>query len=191
MSLLHVIEAVYKAIPEKFHNMLEHSYTNIEDVMKAAASAVRSLVIHLTKLKAHAIFNDIPVSPDILNSAHRQATSNWCLCLLGYDMARTRYKQCPELLYPIGEGDAASQCLFYSPTMVKILSVALHGASSITTGKPTKSTNDELWKVMEITAGRIAFAAIVVHFLLSADRSFVPMRERTKIPYSWDFEFYI
>ncbi|KAK0503766.1 hypothetical protein EDD18DRAFT_1099090 [Armillaria luteobubalina] len=129
------------------------------------------------KKSANIIFEGI-VPITAFTNGHDQSTGQLCLTLLGYDSIRQRYAQCPELLFPPGQGCKQGPALFWSPTLVKVLSHILLGPSSLTTGKKTQLTNAVLWEKTAITPGAIAYAAVII-------------RESTKIPYAADCWFYI
>ncbi|KAK0463039.1 uncharacterized protein EV420DRAFT_1639124 [Desarmillaria tabescens] len=191
ISLLWIVKALYRVIPEKFHDMLESGYSGMENMMKAAAGGLRSTMMHHIRQSASTIFEDIPVPHTVFHPGYAQGSNELCLSLLGYDEVRQRYKQCPKVLYPVGEGDEASVSLFRSPAMVKVLSLILYGLSSLRAGKMIRSTNGTLWKIFAITPGTIACAAIILCYLLTSDGNFLEEGDKTGIPYSQDCDYYI
>ncbi|KAK0481053.1 hypothetical protein EDD18DRAFT_1363281 [Armillaria luteobubalina] len=142
------------------------------------------------KKSANIIFEGI-VPITAFANGHDQSTDQLWLTLLGYDSIRQRYAQCPELLFPPGQGCKQGPALFQSPTLVKVLSHVLLGPSSLTTGKKTRSMNAILWEKTVITPGAIAYATVVAQYLLSRDNTFAEIGESTKIPYAANCRFYI
>ncbi|KAK0432090.1 hypothetical protein EV421DRAFT_1911286 [Armillaria borealis] len=191
ISTLRVIEALYAAIPESFHDMVENAYPVFVQTMTDAATGLRSTLMHNIKKNTFWIFDDIPVPHQTFLPSASQGTDDLCLSLLGYNNIKNKYKQCPKILYPIGEGDEASSQLFQSPAMIKVLSIILYGASSLQAGKPTRSTNGRIWQMDAITPGAIACAAVIVRYLLSADGTFQKEGDKSGIPYSYDINYYI
>ncbi|SJL09157.1 uncharacterized protein ARMOST_12533 [Armillaria ostoyae] len=197
ISTLRVIEAIYAAIPESFHDMVENAYPvfvqtiSLPLIMTDAATGLRSTLMHNIKKNTFWIFDDIPVPHQTFLPSASRGTDDLCLSLLGYDKIKNKYKQCPKILYPIGEGDEASSQLFQLPAMIKVLSIILYGASSLQAGKPTRSTNGRIWQMDAITPGAIACAAIIVRYLLSADGTFQKEGDKSSIPYSYDLDYYI
>ncbi|PBK90311.1 hypothetical protein ARMGADRAFT_1083166 [Armillaria gallica] len=161
ISVLHVVEALYTAIPEQFHDMIEHAYPVFEQTMTDAATNLQSTLMHNLKKNTFQIFDDIPVPYQTFLPSASQGANDLCLSLLGYNKVKQKYKQCPKILYPIGEGDEASGQLFQSLAMIKVLSIILYGASSLQAGKPTRSTNSHIWQMDAITPDTIACAVII------------------------------
>ncbi|KAK0492431.1 hypothetical protein EDD18DRAFT_1357687 [Armillaria luteobubalina] len=190
LDLLRVVEALYQEVPEKYHDLIKSDYTHLTMVMKDAASSLRSTSVFNMKKSANIIFEGI-VPITAFTNGHDQSTDQLCLTLLGYDSIRQRYAQCPELLFPPGQGRKQGPALFWSPTLVKVLSHVLLGPSSLTTGKKTRSTNAVLWEKTVITPGAIAYAAVIARYLLSRDNTFAEIGESTKIPYAANCQFYI
>ncbi|PBK68552.1 hypothetical protein ARMSODRAFT_975947 [Armillaria solidipes] len=191
ISLLRIVEALYECVPAKFHEMLEYDYQDIRDTMKAAAKSARANLVYFGKRSATDIFNDIPVPYTTFSSKYNRVGDELCLRLLGYDKKKQRYAQCPEILYPVGQGGKAQSNIFQAPALVKLLSVTLYGQSSLQSNKTTKTTNGDLWEATSISAGAIACAATVARYLLSHDTSFTTQGDKTHIPYENDCEFYI
>ncbi|KAK0501934.1 hypothetical protein EDD18DRAFT_1100437 [Armillaria luteobubalina] len=190
LDLLHIVEALYQEVPEKYHDLIKSDYTHLTMVMKDAASSLRSTSVFNMKKSANIIFEGI-VPITAFANGHDQSTDQLCLTLLGYDSIRQRYAQCPKLLFPPGQGRKQGPALFRSPTLVKVLSHVLLGPSSLTTGKKTRSTNAVLWEKTAITPGAIAYATVIARYLLSRDNTFTEIGESTKIPYAADCRFYI
>ncbi|KAK0496570.1 hypothetical protein EDD18DRAFT_1105676 [Armillaria luteobubalina] len=183
-------ETLYQEVPEKYHDLIKPDYTHLTMVMKDAASSLQSTSVFNMKKSANIIFEGIiPITA--FANGHDQSTDQLCLTLLGYDSIRQRYVQCPELLFPPGQGHKQGPALFWSPTLVKVLSHILLGPSSLTTGKKTRSMNAILWEKTVITPGAIAYATVVARYLLSRDNMFTEIGESTKIPYAADCQFYI
>ncbi|KAK0478069.1 hypothetical protein EDD18DRAFT_1114312 [Armillaria luteobubalina] len=191
ISLLRIVAALYKCVPAKFHEMLEYDYQDIRETMKAAAKAARANFVYFGKRSATDIFDDIPIPYTTFSPKYNRVGDELCLRLLGYDKKKQRYAQCPEILYPVGQGGKAHSNIFRAPALVKLLSVTLHGQSSLQSNKPTKTTNGDLWEVTSILAGAIASAATVARYLLSHDTSFTTQGDKTHISYEKDCEFYI
>ncbi|KAK0229279.1 hypothetical protein EDD85DRAFT_957676 [Armillaria nabsnona] len=169
--------------------MLEYDYQDIRDTMKAAGKSARANLVYFAKHLATDIFNDIPISYTTFASKYNHVGDELCLRLLGYNKKKQRYAQCPEILYPIGQGGKAQSNIFQAPAL--LLSITLYGQSSLQSNKTTKTTNGDLWEATSISAGAIACAATVARYLLSYDTSFTMQGDKTHIPYQNDCEFYI
>ncbi|KAK0471905.1 hypothetical protein IW261DRAFT_1571363 [Armillaria novae-zelandiae] len=152
---------------------------------------MRANFVYFGKCSATDIFDDIPIPHTTFSPKYNNIGDELCLCLLGYDKKKQRYAQCPKILYPVGQGGKAHSNIFRAPALVKLLSVTLHGQSSLQSNKPTKTTNGDLWEVTSISAGAIASAATVAQYLLSHDTSFTMQGDKTHIYYKKDCKFYI
>ncbi|KAK0187464.1 hypothetical protein F5146DRAFT_1004368 [Armillaria mellea] len=122
----------------------------------------RANFIYFGKQSATDIFNDIPIPHTTFNSKYNCVGDELCLHLLGYDKKKERYAQCPEIFYPVGQGGKAHSNIFQAPALVKLLSITLHGQSSLQSNKTMKTTNGDLWEATTISAGAIASAATVM-----------------------------
>ncbi len=88
--------------------------------MTDAATNLRSMLMHNLKKNTFRIFDDIPVPYQTFLPSASRGADDLCLSLLGYDKIKQKYKQCPKILYPVGEGDEVSSWLFQSPAMIKV-----------------------------------------------------------------------
>ncbi|KAK0461477.1 hypothetical protein IW261DRAFT_1428573 [Armillaria novae-zelandiae] len=174
VHFLHIVEALYKEVPEIYHDLIKGDY---EELTSAKS--------------ADLIYEDI-IPIEVFANGNDRSTDPCCLSLLGYDSTRKRYAQCPNLLFPEGKAFKNGPALFRSSALVKILSHVLLGASSLTTGKKTRSMNTVLWGKSAVTPGAIVFATVVIsaQFLLTSDK-FTETGESTSIPYAADYRFYI
>ncbi|KAK0187156.1 hypothetical protein F5146DRAFT_1004105 [Armillaria mellea] len=162
ISLLRIVAALYKCIPANFHKMLEYDYQDIREMMKTVAKSARANFVYFGKQSATDIFNDIPIPHTTFNSKYNHIGDELCLHLLGYNKKKERYAQCPKIFYPVGQGGKAHSNIFQAPALVKLLSVTLHGQSSLQSNKTMKTTNGDLWEATTISAGAIASAATVM-----------------------------
>ncbi|KAK0493667.1 hypothetical protein EDD18DRAFT_1356656 [Armillaria luteobubalina] len=185
LDLLCIVEALYQEVPEKYHDLIKSDYTHLTTVMKDAASSLRSTSVFNMKKSANIIFEGI-VPITAFANGHDQSTDQLCLTLLGYDSIRQRYAQCPELLFPPGQGRKQGPALFRSPTLVKVLSHILLGPSSLTTGK--KNPIDEHRSLGENCDH--PWGNCICH-CCRKDNTFAEIGESTKIPYAADCQFYI
>ncbi|PBK87925.1 hypothetical protein ARMGADRAFT_1121588 [Armillaria gallica] len=55
----------------------------------------------------------------------------------------------------------------------------------------TKGTNGDLWHITEVNSAAIAFAAIVIRYLLAGDLEFTPIGKISGINYMADFKYYV
>ncbi len=137
ISLLWIVEALYESVPAKFHEMVEYDYQEVRDMvhlflevrcckiltrcqMKAAAKSARANLIYYAKRSATDIFNDIPIPYATFGSKYNRVGDELCLRLLGYDKKKQRYAQCPEILYPVGQGGKADSNVFQAPALIKV-----------------------------------------------------------------------
>ncbi|KAK0493758.1 hypothetical protein EDD18DRAFT_1107746 [Armillaria luteobubalina] len=147
VHFLHIVKALYK---ERL-SLVQ---------MKIGASRIQSTSIFNMKKSANLIYEDI-ILIEVFANGNKCSTNMHCLFLLGYNSTRKRYAQCHNLPFLEGKAFKNGPALFWSFALVKILSHVLLGASSLTTGKKTESTNPVLWGKFAITPRAIAFATIV------------------------------
>ncbi|KDQ17041.1 hypothetical protein BOTBODRAFT_43159 [Botryobasidium botryosum FD-172 SS1] len=139
---------------------------------------------------------------DITQAKKRRSTPRWDQ-LLGLDPASKAYDPLPPVLYTDDSGagtneDAEAARLFRSSYITRIghhartLSCIFNGPSSITReGKVnTPRVCAKIWGVEELTPGAIAFAAIMVRWVLSPDDIFEPIGRLSGIHYHNDFLAY-
>ncbi|KDQ18490.1 hypothetical protein BOTBODRAFT_171322 [Botryobasidium botryosum FD-172 SS1] len=133
---------------------------------------------------------------DITQAKKRRSTPRWDQ-LLGLDPASKAYDPLPPVLYADDSGagtdeDAEAARLFRSSYITRTLSCILNGPSSITReGKVnTPRVCAKIWGVEELTPGAIAFAAIMVRWVLSPDDIFEPIGRLSGIHYHDDFLAY-
>ncbi|KAK0497933.1 hypothetical protein EDD18DRAFT_1104434 [Armillaria luteobubalina] len=136
LDLLCIVEALYQEVPEKYHDLIKSDYTHLTMVMKDAASSLRSTSVFNMKKSANIIFEGI-VPITAFANGHDQSTDQLCLTLLGYDSIRQRYAQCPELLFPPGQGRKQGPALFQSPTLVKFYIRTIEAMLSLSSTKRT------------------------------------------------------
>ncbi|KAK0435644.1 hypothetical protein EV421DRAFT_1740104 [Armillaria borealis] len=76
--------------------------------------------------------------------------------------------------------------------LAKILTCLLWGSTALD-DQPiaTKGTNGDLWHITEVNSAAIAFAAIVIRYLLTGDPEFTPIGKISGINYMADFEYYV
>ncbi|KAK0471835.1 hypothetical protein IW261DRAFT_1571497 [Armillaria novae-zelandiae] len=189
VHFLRIVKALYEEVPEIYHDLIKGDYEELTSVMKIGASRIRSTSVFNMKKSADLIYEDI-IPIEVFANSNDRSTDPRCLSLLGYDSTRKRYAQCPNLLFPEGKAFKNGPALFRSSALVKILSHVLLGASSLTTGKKTRSMNTVLWGKSAVTPGAIVFAAVVAQFLLTSNK-FTETGESTSIPYAADCRFYI
>ncbi|KAK0467504.1 hypothetical protein IW261DRAFT_1426524 [Armillaria novae-zelandiae] len=185
VHFLCIVEALYEEVQEIYHDLIKGDYEELTLArlsliqMKIGASRIQSTSIFNMNKSTDLIYEDI-IHIEVFANSNNCSTDPCCLSLLRYNSIRKRYAQCPNLLFLEGKAFKNGPALFRSSALVKILSHVLLGASSLTTGKKTRSTNTVLWGKSAITPGAIAFAAVVIK-----------MGESMSIPYAADCQFYI
>ncbi len=88
--------------------------------MTDAVTNLWSMLIHNLKKNTYQIFDNIPVPYQTFLPLASWGADDLCLSLLRYDKVKQKYKQCPKVLYPIGEGNELSGGLFQSLAMIKV-----------------------------------------------------------------------
>ncbi len=117
-----MVEYDYQEVRDTVRSFLEVRCHKIltQCQMKAAAKSARANLVYYAKHSATDIFNNIPIPYSTFGSQYNRIGDELCLHLLGYDKKKQRYAQCPEILYPIGQGGKADSNVFQALALVKV-----------------------------------------------------------------------
>ncbi|KAK0434668.1 uncharacterized protein EV420DRAFT_1488578 [Desarmillaria tabescens] len=190
-----LILQLYVALPPQYHvfvgGTIPGSYHKLAKIMKGTVMDICPIFINWVKTHGAVICEGI-VPSNCFGQDFDQYTDLLCRKLVGYEPGKEKLARLCPCLYELGKR-IGGDTLFRSPATVKILTCLLWGASALRAKRfQTKTTYGELWTVTEVTPAAIAFAVIVLRFLLSGDPSFTLDRgARSKINYFSDFEFYV
>ncbi|KDQ16698.1 hypothetical protein BOTBODRAFT_172811 [Botryobasidium botryosum FD-172 SS1] len=127
-----------------------------------------------------------------LTDITRRAKSEIFGELLEFDEEKGTYARLPQLLCIDGPGSKPNR-VFRNPIVLAIAKVTLFGPSMVL--KDGKKLNTpilcaNLWSLTEVTAGLIAFSAVLARWAISPDDSLETEGATSRIKYFEDFLFY-
>ncbi|PBK88919.1 hypothetical protein ARMGADRAFT_1033533 [Armillaria gallica] len=167
VMVLQLILKLYTFLPEAFHPLVSATiageYLKLFKIMRDVGGVRWSTFLNRFRNVAAEIFEG--------DSAKVYSRHPPCLFANGFTMGGT---------------------VFRTIYGVKILTCLLWGSTALNDQRiTTKGTNGDLWHITEVNSVAIAFAAIVIRYLLAGNPEFTPVGKISGINYLADFEYYV
>ncbi|KAK0218431.1 hypothetical protein EDD85DRAFT_961446 [Armillaria nabsnona] len=192
VMVLCLVLKLYKFLPEVFHPVIGATmtgqYQKLFKIMKDVGGVRRSTFLNRFRNVVAKVFEG-----DVLQGHFRRgfdcSRDPLCQRLSGYKLVKV-YSRHPPYLF--ANGFASGATVFRTIYGIKILTCLLWGSTALD-NQPiaTKGTNGDLWHITEVNSAAIAFAAIVIRYLLAGDPEFTPIGKISSINYMADFEYYV
>ncbi|KAF9779196.1 hypothetical protein BJ322DRAFT_1172217 [Thelephora terrestris] len=186
------VAELYQLLPERYHDLIEHSALFSEQFIKGAGHS-RIYLIDTVRRNASKIYSLGPtISVDFYSKDYHRATVPMFVNLLGSHKKKDeQYALYPRVLFTNYE--VSDTELFGSPAILNILKAMLRGPTSVGSASTQRSGpkgSAHTWDLKSITPGCIAMAAVVAQFIISPDHVFMEKGGITKINYRNRFKVY-
>ncbi|KAF9793538.1 hypothetical protein BJ322DRAFT_1017019 [Thelephora terrestris] len=187
------VAELYELLPERYHELIEHSALFADEFMMGAKSA-RTALIDTVRKNASRIFairlvTDVEMYAKCYNRSTVPVFANLLKSPKNPDETYATY---PCILFKNYEVD--NRGLFGSVAILNILKAVLYGPTAI--GSTTESQRSgpkgsaRTWELKTVTPGCIAMAAVVAQFIISPDQLFSEKGAISKINYRDRFKQY-
>ncbi|KAG1889465.1 hypothetical protein F4604DRAFT_1915338 [Suillus subluteus] len=185
-----LLAELFSLLPSHIHPLVGDNH--FADIFEDAMNSSRASEIKKLRSKAGLIFG-LP-EQYFTDTTYNRASVSEIQCLLGTSTSQRMPKPFPPILFPNLVEDSSLRTLFGNWELFgKIIRVLLWGENGLTAlraGGPPRNGNK--WEATSLTPGLLAWAGVVVIFLLSADKEFrySSKGETMKIQYNYMFSSY-
>ncbi|KAF9494957.1 hypothetical protein BDN71DRAFT_1559946 [Pleurotus eryngii] len=179
----------FSALPEEQHDDVSGNDTYFQ-MFKAAFSAQRSSAVSQIRSNGSRLFAEYNL-PDTLwstdNGAGRLASPK-LQSMLKFPNDKVQYPPLAPILYPNLKQSNAG--LFRNPVLPQILRLTLYGPASLSSDRVVTATVGKIWGVEKVTPGAIAFAAVMVRYVLAPDTTIKYRGPESNIPWAEHYYLY-